>query len=64
MAKIGTAHIEIKPVVDQEALDALTVLIERAVALGVKRGMAAVQSNPSRFTCPVQGCTDRINHRH
>ena len=64
MAKIGTAHIEIKPVLDQEALDALTVQIEQAIALGVSRGMAAAQGMPSRFVCPVQGCTDRVNHRH
>ena len=39
MAKIGTAHIEIKPVLDTEALEALTSAIERAVAAGVERGM-------------------------
>jgi len=39
MAKIGTAHIEIKPVLDAEALEALATAIERAVAAGVERGM-------------------------
>lgn len=40
MAKIGTAHIEIKPVINEEALDALVQRIEDAVAAGVTRGMA------------------------
>lgn len=40
MAKIGTAHVEIKPVVNDEALDEITSRIEEAVARGVERGMA------------------------
>lgn len=40
MAKIGTAHIEVKPVVDEAALEAITERIADAVAQGVERGMA------------------------
>lgn len=61
MAKIGTAHIEIKPVLDEAALSALTQRIEDAVAAGVIRGMA---KRPSDFACTVTGCADRVNHRH
>jgi hypothetical protein len=39
MAKIGTAHIEIKPVVNLEALDAIAEQLAAAVAEGVARGM-------------------------
>lgn len=39
MAKIGTAHVEIKPVLNQGALDELCKSIEDAVALAVKHGM-------------------------
>jgi hypothetical protein len=39
MAKIGTAHIEVKPVLNEEALDAIVQCIEDAVAEGVRRGM-------------------------
>src|SRR5205085_5675824 len=43
MAKIGTAHIEVKPVANEGALDALceslAQRIEDAVAAGVERGM-------------------------
>ena len=41
MAKIGTAHIEVKPVVDEAALEAIAERIAAAVAEGVERGMAA-----------------------
>lgn len=48
MAKVGTAHIEIKPVLGEEALAAICARIERsiedAVARGVERGMARRQS--------------------
>ena len=40
MAKIGTAHIEIKPVVSDEVLTEITDRIADAVADGVARGMA------------------------
>jgi hypothetical protein len=40
MAKIGTAHIEVKPVVDEVALEAIAERIATAVAEGVERGMA------------------------
>lgn len=41
MAKIGTAHIELKPVVNEDALNAIVERIAEAVAEGVKRGMAS-----------------------
>ena len=46
MAKIGTAHIEIKPVIDDEALAVITQRIEEAVANGVVRGIALATSKP------------------
>lgn len=46
MAKIGTAHIEIKPVINEEALDALVQRIEDAVAAGVARGLLTVTAKP------------------
>lgn len=39
MAKIGTAHVEVKPVVNDEALEGLAEKIAAAVEEGVKRGM-------------------------
>lgn len=39
MAKIGTAHVEIKPVLNEDALDALTKLIEDRVAGAVRAGV-------------------------
>ena len=47
MAKIGTAHVEIKPVINDEALDQITKRVEEAVAEGVRRGMRAVPSYPT-----------------
>lgn len=47
MAKIGTAHIEIKPVLNEEALDEITRRIEDAVAAAVAAGMARVKPVPS-----------------
>lgn len=41
MAKIGTAHIEIKPVLNKEALAAIVQQIEDAVARGVERALEA-----------------------
>lgn len=41
MAKIGTAHVEIKPVLNEGALDALVQRIEDAIAQGVERALAA-----------------------
>jgi len=46
MAKIGTAHIEIKPVINEEALEALVQRIEDAVAAGVARGMSGTSLPP------------------
>jgi hypothetical protein len=39
MAKIGTAHVEIKPVLNEEALEALVARIEDAIAQGVARAL-------------------------
>lgn len=39
MAKIGTAHIEVKPVLNEDALDQITKRIEDAIAAGVQRGL-------------------------
>lgn len=41
MAKIGTAHIEIKPVLNDEALQEVLMCIEEAVAVGFRRGVEA-----------------------
>lgn len=40
MAKIGTAHVEIKPVLNEDALDEIAQRIEETVAHAVERGMA------------------------
>lgn len=51
MAKIGTAHVEIKPVVSDEALEQITAAVEKAVAAGVERGMrraTTVSAHPFR----------------
>jgi len=39
MAKIGTAHIEIKPVIDEAALDIIVERVAAAVAEGIARGL-------------------------
>ena len=44
MAKIGTAHVEIKPVLNEEALEAIATRIEEAIAKGVERGLASRQT--------------------
>lgn len=47
MAKIGTAQIEIKPVLNEDALNAMiqriSQQVEDAVAAGVDRGMSKRQ---------------------
>lgn len=45
MAKIGTAHIEIKPVLNEAAMDHLVKRIEDAVAAGVRRGLEQVEQD-------------------
>lgn len=40
MAKIGTAHIEVKPVLNEEALEAMAQRIEDAITAAVNRGLA------------------------
>ena len=65
MAKIGTAHIEIKPVLDREALSTITALIEEAVATGVLRGMAAASAKPPRsHDVQVWNPDEQGLHRH
>lgn len=39
MAKIGTAHIELKPVLNEDSLDELAQQIEDRVAAAVQRGL-------------------------
>lgn len=39
MAKIGTAHIEIKPILNEEALAVIVQRIEDAIAAGVARAL-------------------------
>jgi len=39
MAKIGTAHVEIKPVVNEDALTALCLRIQQQVEDAVQRGL-------------------------
>lgn len=41
MAKIGTAHVEIKPVLNEEALVAICAEIEARVAEAVRKGTRA-----------------------
>lgn len=48
MAKIGTAHIEVKPVVDEAALELIADRIAEAVAHGVEMGMAAANRRNMR----------------
>lgn len=55
MAKIGTAHIEVKPVLNQEALDLITQQIEDAVAAAVTAGLQRQShaGGPLKFRTPV-----------
>lgn len=53
MAKIGTAHIEIKPVINEEALEALVLRIEEAVAAGVARGVSGTSLPPTVFNYSI-----------
>lgn len=41
MAKIGTAQVEIKPVLNEEALTAITERIENEIREAVARGLNA-----------------------
>jgi hypothetical protein len=43
MAKIGTMHVEVKPVLNEQALAEISDRIEKAVADGVARGLAQAQ---------------------
>ena len=58
MAKIGTAHVEIKPVLNEAALIAIAQQIEDTVAAAVARGMATgtprhTFTNHKDHTCPI-----------
>jgi len=55
MAEIGTAHIELKPVVNDEALDAIVERIAAAVAEGVARGMKEAQRVEVRLVNSAMG---------
>ena len=55
MAKIGTAQIEIKPVINDEALEEITRRIADAVAAGVARGMAPQSLSVDYSTSPFAG---------
>ena len=55
MAKIGTAHIEIKPVLNSEALDAIAQRIEDAVAEGVARGITRASKSEAFTAFTVTG---------
>jgi len=59
MAKIGTAHVEIKPVLDEDALTRITDSIAAAVRAGVRRGMAmetnAAVIDGECHECPADG---------
>lgn len=50
MAKVGTAIVEVKPVLNEEALAALATVIERAVYTAVTQAMSR---SISRFGTPV-----------
>ena len=54
MAKIGTAHVEIKPVLNDEALEALTSRIADAVAEGVRRGYSTAAAS-SEVILSIEG---------
>lgn len=62
MAKIGTAHIEVKPVLNDGALDDLCAQIEKRIGDAVRRGMNPPMANPypdtqiynGLCTCPQQ----------
>jgi hypothetical protein len=48
MPKIGTAIVEIRPVLDEATMQAISARIEQAVADGVARGLAKVSVAQSR----------------
>lgn len=41
MAKIGTAHVEIKPVLNEQALADIAARIEAEVAAAIRAGIAS-----------------------
>ena len=53
MAKIGTAHVEIKPVLNDEALEAIVRRIELATTAGVARGIANGARTEPHAHCPT-----------
>jgi hypothetical protein len=69
MAKIGTAHIEIKPVLNDTTLEVISKVIEEAVARGIARGAAPSvyleHTTATGCTCacgdPLRECQDPLN---
>ena len=61
MAKIGTAQIEIKPVLDEAALTAITDKIAEAVQAGVRRGMRDAKRDDT--DCPDCHGSGYVHHR-
>lgn len=49
MAKIGTAHIELKPVLNDEALEQITAAITAAVKEGVEAGIKAARPTAVKY---------------
>lgn len=69
MAKIGTAHVEIKPVLNDEALEQMAARIEAAVRAGVEAGMKAAAPSPTPITVTYGGtsaatCTPHLHTEH
>lgn len=53
MAKIGTAHIEIKPVLNEEALEAIVKRIEGAIDAGVTRALHKSKRHADRIATVI-----------
>lgn len=65
MAKIGTAHLEIKPVVNDEALAKITAAITAAVRAGVEEGMKAAPTQLGPVTVTFNGdASTYVPHDH
>lgn len=63
MAKIGTAHVEIKPVLNEEALDNIAQVIERRVASAIISATEAKPQVAESFTADLKTGTIKINGR-
>lgn len=60
MAKIGTVHIEIKPVLNEEALELIGKRIGDAAAAGVARGLAQDAEQLRRHNDDVPGVSEAL----